>query len=194
VAFVVIALLVRADWTPLTHLDVRIAGDLHRNIVEHPGQLRLWLDISDVLSPTVLRIAAVVVAVLLFLRTRDGWAPLVLTVSVLGTLLLSPLTKLIVDRNRPHFADPVAHAAGQSYPSGHALTSVVAVAAALIVCSPRARRFALVPGVLAVAAVGFSRMILGVHYLSDVVGGWLLGAAWLCAVLLVPPRSRRSGG
>jgi undecaprenyl-diphosphatase len=189
VAFVLIAVLIRIDWTPLTHLDARLARDLHSVALDHPGQVTGWRDVSAVLSPTVLRIAAVVAAAVVFLIRREVWAPVVLLVSVLGTLLLSPLTKVLIDRDRPHFAHPVAHAAGQSYPSGHALTSFVMVAAVLVLCPPRTRRIALAPAVLVVAAVGFSRLILGVHYLSDVVGGWLLGAGWVCVVLLVLRRS-----
>jgi undecaprenyl-diphosphatase len=176
--------LVRVDWTPLTHLDLHVAAHLHSYVLAHRGQLTVWRDISTVLSPGVLRIAAVVAAAVLFLIRREWVAPLVLGISVLGTLVLSSATKVLVDRDRPHFADPVAHAAGQSYPSGHALTSFVAVLAVLVVCPPRARRIAAAPALLVIAAVGFSRLILGVHYLSDVVGGWLLGAAWLCVLLL----------
>lgn len=173
------------DWTPLTHLDARIADGLHRYALAHRGQLPLWRDVSALLSPGVLRIAAVVAAVVLFLLTRSWGAPLVLALSALGTALLSPVTKLLVDRDRPHFAESVASAAGQSYPSGHALASFATVVAVLVVCPPPARRFAVAPAVVVIAAVGFSRMILGVHYLSDVVGGWLLGAASLCVVLVV---------
>jgi membrane-associated phospholipid phosphatase len=176
--------LIRANWTPLMHLDLHLADHLHRYLFAHRGQLGLWRDISAVLSPGVLRIAAVVAAVVLFLIRRHWEAPLILAISVLGTLVLSSLTKVLVDRNRPHFADSFAHAAGESYPSGHALTSFVAVVAILVVCPPRARRIAVAPGVLVIAAVGFSRLILGVHYLSDIVGGWLLGATWVCVVLL----------
>ena len=184
-AFVLIAVLIRVNWTPLTHLDQRIARDLHSVALDHPGQTTGWRYLSDVLSPTVLRIASVVAAVVLFLVRREWTVPLTLALSVLGTLLLSSATKLLINRDRPHLAHPVAHAAGQSYPSGHALTSFVTVAAILVVCPPRARRVAVGPAVLVIAAVGFSRLFLGVHYLSDVVGGWLLGAAWLCVVVLL---------
>lgn len=183
--FVVIALLIRTDWTPLTRLDARIVHDVHDEVVAHRGQLPVWRDVSTVLSPTVWRLAAVVAAAIAFLWRRAVRPALVLVVSVLGTLLLSAASKAIVDRDRPHFAHALAHASGQSYPSGHALTSFVAIAAGLTVCSPRVRRLALVPGVVIIAAVGYSRLALGVHYLSDIVGGWLLGLGWVCLVVLV---------
>jgi undecaprenyl-diphosphatase len=188
--FILLAVLIRVNWTPLTHLDQHVAAHLHRYLLAHGGQLTIWRDISAVLSPGVLRIAAVVAAAVLFLVRREWDAPLVLAISVLGTLVLSSLTKVLVDRDRPHFAAPVARAAGQSYPSGHALTSFVTVVAILVVCPPGARRIAAAPAALVIAAVGFSRLILGVHYLSDVVGAWLLGVAWICVVVLVLRHSR----
>ena len=192
--FVLIAVLIRTGGTPLTSFDLRVAHGLHRYVLAHRDQVAGWRDVSVVLSPAVLRIAAVVAAVVVFLLRREAWAALVLMVPVLGTLLLSPATKLLVDRDRPQLAHPVAHAAGQSYPSGHALTSFVAAAAVLVLCPPRARRAALAPAVLIVAAVGFSRLILGVHYLSDVVGGWLLGGAELCLVLVLLRPLRLTAG
>lgn len=181
----ILAVLIRTAWAPLTSLDRRVATDLHEIAITSPGQLRIWRDVSTVFSPGVWRVALVAAAAILALWRRAGRAALVLAVAVLGTFALSPLSKVIVDRNRPRFVHPVAHAGGQSYPSGHALTSFVAVAAIVAVCSPKLRRYVLLPGVLVVAAVGFSRLFLGVHYLSDVVGGWLLGAAWVCLVVLV---------
>lgn len=186
--FVLIAVLIRAPWTPLTHLDLRIANDLHADAVAHRGQLPLWRDVSAVFSPGVLRVAAAVVAVAWFAWRRARRGPLVLAAAAVGTMVLDPVAKVIVDRDRPHFSNPVAHAAGQSYPSGHAFTSFAVVIAVLLICTPRARRVALVPGVLVVAAVGFSRLMLGVHYLSDVVGGWLLGAALLALTVFVLDR------
>lgn len=192
-AFVVLAVLIRTGWTPLVHLDRRVAADLHDNALAHPGQLRAWRDVSSVFAPNVLRIAAAVAAAILLLWKRAVRPALVLAIAVVGTYVLSSASKVIVDRNRPRFAHAIAHAAGQSYPSGHALTSFVALAAVLLVCSSRIRRYVVAPGVLIVVAVGYSRMILGVHYLSDVVGGWLLGAAWIGLVALVLRHSRVRG-
>jgi undecaprenyl-diphosphatase len=72
-----------------------------------------------------------------------------------------------------------------SFPSGHAFGSIVGVGALLLVGLPLVRpgwrRPLIALGVLIVGLVGFARVGLGVHYLSDVVGGWLIGAAWLAA-------------
>lgn len=78
---------------------------------------------------------------------------------------------------------PVAHAASASFPSGHAIGSLVGVGALLLVLLPYARRSTRPAwtafGVLVVLAIGFSRLGLGVHYFSDVLGGYVLGAGWL---------------
>jgi membrane-associated phospholipid phosphatase len=81
--------------------------------------------------------------------------------------------------------DPVATAHGKSFPSGHAMSSTFVYGSLLLVFLPVVRRrvrpilFGLT--VVLVAAIGFSRLALGVHYITDVVGGVVLGLAWLAA-------------
>ena len=85
---------------------------------------------------------------------------------------------------RPRPPQPLAGVGGESYPSGHAAYSTVWIAAALVLAREAGRRArtALIVGGAAVAAfVGASRVYLHVHYPSDVVGGWALGAATLGA-------------
>ncbi|MEU5825934.1 phosphatase PAP2 family protein [Streptomyces sp. NPDC047803] len=104
----------------------------------------------------------------------------------------------LVARPRPPRADWATHASGWSFPSGHASTSAMTAGlliAALYVRGPR------VPPVAAVLigmwgmAVGLSRVYLGVHWLSDVIGAWLFATAWLalsaCAYLLGSRRAAR---
>jgi undecaprenyl-diphosphatase len=82
--------------------------------------------------------------------------------------------------------DPVAHANGMSFPSGHAQSATVAAAVLLLVFLPALRgarrRLAVVVAVAFVAAIGFARVALGVHYVSDVLAGYALGAAWVAAM------------
>jgi undecaprenyl-diphosphatase len=90
-----------------------------------------------------------------------------------------------VDRPRPSLVAPIATAHGKSFPSGHAMSSVVVYGSLLLVFFPvltRAwRRRCLVGVVVLMLVIGFSRLALGVHYISDVVGGYVLGLAWLAA-------------
>ena len=173
-AFVVLAVLTRT--APVADTDVHAVATVHRWALEHRDSLAPWRWFSDWLGPDVLRLAAVPAAVVLWWLGRRHAAALV-AVAALGTLVLSAVTKVLVGRDRPQFADPIAHAAGQSYPSGHALTSFVAGAVLLVVLPRKARRVAFVPVVALVTAVGLSRIVLGVHFPTDILGGWLLGFA-----------------
>jgi len=125
------------------------------------------------------------VAIWLLWRQR---APLALfvVVAATGSSVLNAEVKTAVGRLRPVLSDPVAHEPGLSFPSGHAQTAMVGYAVLLLVLLPALhgvwRRVAVTFALFMVAAIGFSRLALGVHYLSDVVGGYLLGAAWVVAM------------
>jgi undecaprenyl-diphosphatase len=84
-------------------------------------------------------------------------------------------------------ADPVAHASGMSFPSGHAQSSIVAASVLLLVFFPVLRGawrpVAAAVAVTFVIAIGFSRVSLGVHFVSDVLAGYALGAAWVAAMI-----------
>jgi undecaprenyl-diphosphatase len=118
----------------------------------------------------------------LFWQRRRRPAILV-AVTMVGAALLSGGTKALVGRPRPVVAVVVHRASGRSFPSGHALTSFVAVGRLVLLlwptCSARQRALLLGVATLLVTAIGFSRLALGVHYLTDVLGGWLIGALWL---------------
>ncbi|MFC4852785.1 phosphatase PAP2 family protein [Actinophytocola glycyrrhizae] len=78
---------------------------------------------------------------------------------------------------------PVYTAPGMSFPSGHAMSSLVSYGVLLLVFTPllrpATRRATIAVVATLVFVIGFTRMALGVHYLSDVVAGWLLGCLWL---------------
>ena len=93
---------------------------------------------------------------------------------------------------------PVATAGGASFPSGHTLAVTVWVGVALLVLLPlvpdRYRRLVVGIGVALVVVVGLTRIALGVHFVSDVLGGWLIGAAWLTATATAFRAWRRNDG
>jgi membrane-associated phospholipid phosphatase len=177
-AWVLLLVLVVTKWSPLRDLDLDVAGDLHRVAVDHPEQVDWWKWVSTGLHPDVERIAWAVAAVALYVAHRVRLALFVVIVMV-GAAVLEAVSKLAVARNRPEFAHPVASAAGKSFPSGHALSAVVAFGLVVLLVPPRVKLAAGVIGTVAVLLVSYSRVALGVHYVSDVVAGWLLGAAWL---------------
>lgn len=197
VPFGLLLLLVVDHWGPLQRLDVALAERLNSYAFPHPGYVAVLKAITNGGSPTVFELLAVLIGVLLLVGRQPrlgGW----LLVTVFGGGLLSTLVKAGVGRPRPLLPHPVAHAANASFPSGHALGSIVGVGALLLVVLPRvhagARPWLVAIGALAVLAVGFSRLGLGVHYLSDVVGGWVLGAGWLVTTTAAFAAWRRDRG
>jgi membrane-associated phospholipid phosphatase len=100
-----------------------------------------------------------------------------------GAQLLSSGMKLAFERERPVFPDPLATESTYSFPSGHALVSLAVYGALALLVAPRLtmpRRVLLFGAAgLLVLAIGFSRLYLGVHYLTDVLAGYAIGSAWL---------------
>src|SRR5204863_9418583 len=134
-----------------------------------------WLGSGGVLW-TVIGAATVILA----LRGRWRLAAYLLVTGA-GALALDPILKSLVGRLRPVVAHPIAHGTGDSFPSGHSLGSIVCYGAILLVFLPaaRGRRVTFVTvTVTLIALIGISRILLGVHYLSDVVGVWAGGITW----------------
>ncbi|MFJ1755515.1 phosphatase PAP2 family protein [Kitasatospora sp. NPDC088134] len=177
--------LVEANWPPLHRLDAGAAGRLHTLVREHPGALDVLRVLSDVVwDPLTMRLlAAAAVGVLLWRRAwrLALWAAATVTASG----LIGWGVKAAVARARPALPDPVAHAPGFSFPSGHAMTAATCCAVLLLVSlpvlGPRGRRAAWAAALVSVLGVGFTRVALGVHWVSDVLGGWLLGTALVAA-------------
>lgn len=182
VPFLLLALLVRANWSPLVQLDVSVAERMHAIALDQHWLVTLLKAISDVFDPITFRVVTTAVAVLLFWRGRRRLAIWTL-VTIWGAALLGVLLKVVVDRARPDLVDAVATAPGRSFPSGHALTSTVGCAVLLLLVTPLLRRrwrvVAIVAAILIPLVVAFARVGLGVHYLSDVVAGELLGLGWV---------------
>jgi undecaprenyl-diphosphatase len=179
VPFAVIAalLVAHADW--LRELDASVADTMHTFAVGHPAWVRFMSVWSIVFHPTVLRIAAAVLVV--WLLRRGAWpvAAWVAVTFVAGGVV-GLVLKLLFGRARPEWLDPVARAPGYAFPSGHAMTSALFAAVLLLVVLPLVRRgrpLLWAAAVLMPAVTGLSRIVLGVHWTSDVVAGWLLGVA-----------------
>jgi membrane-associated phospholipid phosphatase len=180
--FATLMLLVRARWVPLESVDGGLARALNRAIAPHPLAVGAMKLVSFLGSGAVLVPLVTVATVLLAVRRRYRLA-IFLAVSALGSAILDPTLKRAIGRLRPVVEHPVAVGAGNSFPSGHSLGSFVSYGALLLVFLPalprRARRPVTTALAVLVASVGFSRLALGVHFLSDVVGAWCLGVAWL---------------
>lgn len=185
-AFAVILGLVAAGWAPLHRLDLRVDDRLNHYVAARPGEASFWRGVSTVGQPATFEVLAVLAAIVLWLRAHRRLA-LFVVVTVMGSSLLNNLVKFLVDRARPKVQIVLTHPAGTSFPSGHAMASFVALGlVALLARSSAGRTVAGLVGAgcgLVALLIGFSRLALGAHYLSDVVGAWLLGLAWLVALI-----------
>ena len=189
VPFTLLMLLVLSEWEPLDRLDRGVADSLNDVARSESGLVEV-LDIGEVaFSPWVFRIVVLAVAVWLWRRGAKrlaAWA--VVTIAIGG--VLGVVLKLLVDRARPSFPEPVAHASGYSFPSGHALNSAVTyltIGALLARAESKrtVRLYLIGVAVLLTLIIGASRVYLGVHWPSDVLAGWSVGAAWAVLVSLV---------
>ncbi|WP_330235175.1 phosphatase PAP2 family protein [Streptomyces sp. NBC_00566] len=181
VPFGLLLVLVEGQWRPLRDLDRDAANGLHRIAVDDPAWTSTLRVLSDyVWDPLTLRVAVALLTGWLLWRGARRLAAWAAATAVAGGLIGLGV-KTVVERARPALEDPVAHAPGYSFPSGHAMTATTSFAVFLLVLLPlvprRARVVCWVVAVLSVLGVGFTRVALGVHWFSDVLGGWLLGLA-----------------
>lgn len=129
------------------------------------------------------------VAVWRFAVTRSRKVAIAFAAVNLSAQLASDLLKLAAHRTRPEVFFGLRPAETYSFPSGHAFLSTVfygSIAAIWMIDSPRRIRLILAVGaVLAAGSIGFSRVYLGYHYPSDVLGGWTCGVGWLSLARLL---------
>ncbi|MFI6643987.1 phosphatase PAP2 family protein [Streptomyces sp. NPDC050504] len=189
--------LVAVEWSPLMRLDRAIADGLHGWAVDSPGLTRANRVLSDwVWDPWTMR-ALTAVAVLWLLRAGERSLALWIAVtSVAGTLVQQGM-KAAVGRERPEWPDPVDSAHYAAFPSGHAMTAAVTSGLLLWLLaraapSRTAWRCALAAATVSVVGVGLTRLYLGVHWFTDVLAGWLLGAAAVGLAVTTYGRRRSS--
>lgn len=149
-------------------------------------------DITSLGGTTVLTMMTVLVTIYLLLDRRRAIAIFVLA-SVLGGWALSAVLKTGVARPRPDIVPHLVEVHDLSFPSGHAMVSAVTylTLAALISGTRRYRStriFIVATGILLTLMIGMSRLYLGVHYPTDVLGGWCAGATWALGCWIVARR------
>ena len=118
------------------------------------------------------------------LAVRRRWRlALAIGAIVLGGRIAVELLKLAIDRPRPHFGPYPVEVASLSFPSGHAANSMMTfLAIALLAAPARFRVMAVTAAVSLSVIIGATRPLLGVHWPSDVIGGWAFGIAWVTAL------------
>jgi membrane-associated phospholipid phosphatase len=177
----------------LTQVDLAVAQFFHNHGT--PWAVRLFEAITFFGNPSTLGVIGLVTALVLAFHRRWslllGWA-----FALIGAGELNVILKGIFRRLRPQLLDPWVTPSGWSFPSGHAMGSFVTYGflAYLLTRVPRVdvpRRTAVAVLVVLVLLIGFSRIYLGAHYLSDVIGGYAAAAVWLTFCILVTDRTQR---
>lgn len=166
----------------LVRFDVAADAWIHAHVT--PGGLNIFNWISRIGSPVSMTGIAVIGAVMLW---REGRRIMLVAwiAAFAGGGILEYVLKLIVHRHRPTYGAAYVSAHSFSFPSGHAMMSMVGMAMLLYVLGlywhPRRiwRVLSILGAIAVVVLVGVSRIYLGVHYPSDVLGGWAGGAAWV---------------
>ncbi len=188
VVVVALGIGVLADLDPQIRFDAAVSRALYAGD-DRSAALDGLLEVLTAPGVTWFR-AAVFAPVVVWLVLQRRWRPLAWVVP--AVLLIGPLTaglKEVAGRARPAFEGGGLEYGSLSYPSGHSSGIATLVVVGLVLAWPRlapgARRAGVGLGVALVVLVGLTRMWLGVHFLSDVLGGWALGTAWSLGLALV---------
>lgn len=170
------------DNATLVHWDLAVASWIHSTAT--PFGDRIFYVITNIGSPPAMVAIALVGVVVTFVKRHRllayAWAA-----AAAGGAAIDYVLKTTVHRSRPEYAAAFLHGTSYSFPSGHAMGSLIGygfLAYALVATVKRAaehRRMVFALAILMTLLVGVSRVYLDVHYPSDVAGGWAAGFAWL---------------
>ena len=160
-----------------------------------PGTTAFFTFFTIAGTPVGLGIIIAIVAVILLMKKRYRWIGYLVFTSGVGALLVVQL-KAYFARERPDLAAALRQAHGYSFPSGHAMGSTIVCGAlaylALRVCKTwRAKGAALAGAATFILAVAFSRVYLGVHWISDIAAGVTAGLIWITVTTVAYEAFRR---
>ena len=196
VALVVLAVV--AVWAAFSGVGpARLDGAALAESIEERTPVRTSLAIAVTTLGSTVAMALLAVAVGAWCWWRGRRADAVLAVGAMaGASLVFRLLKVLLDRSRPPAADRLVVETNESLPSGHATMSFVVVGTVVVLAwagrGALGRVAMLVVAAAWIGAVGATRVYLGVHWVSDVLAGWAVGAAWLalCVILWLRWRAR----
>ena len=174
-------------------LDMQLLQAAQRFRTAHPWFGEVMRDLSGLGSTVVLSFVVLATVVYLALLSARTSAVLVAASTAAGAVLIHLLLKPAFGRLRPDLAFADHAAWGMSFPSGHAsMSAIVFLTLGALLANTRSRWvervFILATASIATFLVGLSRVALGVHWATDVLAGWALGAAWAIGWLLVAHR------
>lgn len=158
-------------------------------VATHRGDMRdrVALEITALGNTATLTVLVLVASVFLWL-TRHRISVYLLMIAVAGGGVLNHLLKTIFDRPRPSVVEWGTEALSKSFPSGHAMSAMIAYGSVAYLCgrleaTARMRVTTWTLAALLILAIGLSRIYLGVHYPSDIVAGYIAGLAWTAFVV-----------
>ena len=142
-------------------------------------------DVTALGGFTFLTLMTIVVVLALFFHRKRREATILITTAISAQTSIEVM-KFLYDRPRPTLLTPQIHAFTKSFPSGHTTESTaifltVATVIASLEAKDNTKILAYVVATLVIFAIGFSRVYLGMHWPTDVLGGWVLGTAWALA-------------
>ena len=190
-AFAILAALVWSGWQSLLDFDAHWSARAYAFTSSHRwcedlARAATWM--GNTLTLTVLTALVVLACAATRRFLLAGW----LAVTVAGSALLNSLIKLGVERLRPPTANALTSAHGFAFPSGHTQGATSTYVAVVLVAGwqvyrpgPLGRRATGAAVTVLVAAVGMSRILLGAHWPTDVLGGWLFGSTCVLAATAV---------
>lgn len=187
VLFVLLAIAVSVGWDSLVAFDKRWSSRAYSFTLAHgwcETLARAATSLGNGLTVTAVTAVVAIACMLARRRTLGLW----LAVTVAGSALVNSALKYAMERVRPATAGVVTSAHGFAFPSGHTQIATVTYPAIILVVGWQllepgqlVRRLSAAVVTLVVAAVGLSRIFLGAHWPTDVLGGWLFGSAWVTA-------------
>jgi membrane-associated phospholipid phosphatase len=179
---------------PLSGPDHEVAGWFHAHLTRtFVSVLRAFTEFGSGEW-----IGLILFAVVLFFVWKRWWPSLVtLIVAVPGGMLLNEWVKILVHRNRPFVDGPFVDWSGYSFASGHTIGATLLYGQLALFILPmikgrRWRTLTVLSAALLIALVGFSRIALGAHFLTDVLAAILFGIIWLAFCLIAGKPMRRS--
>jgi undecaprenyl-diphosphatase len=194
---VMLGLLLEIGWA--TDGSSGVDSDISRWFVDHrTPTLTDAMRVVSLLGSSWVVIPLAVVVVVAMLVSRRRWLALFVALAVSGASLLGILAKDVIGRDRPPVEFRLQQSHSSSFPSGHSTQAAATYFALAIMITVLSDSRALRAGTwiaatLIVFLVGVSRVYLGMHWATDVLGGWLLGSVWVAGltVALEPLETRQ---
>ena len=153
------------------------------NSLSSPWLNTFFVAFTELGGVIVVSVVAIIL-VLLFLAKRNYIRALLISVGIGGEAAMNLLLKSIFERARPDLWDWIVTETHTSFPSGHATASMaLALCIVYLLWNTKWRKATIIAASVYLLLIGFSRLYLGVHFPTDILGGWLLGIGWMALVI-----------